>query len=105
MTRWCALLLLLVGCPEPLEEDEGLVDVPELDAFIEARLDQAEVPGLAAAIVVDGELRWVGAYGSANLEEERPVTPDTTFMLASTSKTVTATAVMLANFLEEQYNE
>jgi CubicO group peptidase (beta-lactamase class C family) len=94
MTRWCALLLLLVGCPAPEEDDEGLVDVPELDAFIEARLDRAEVPGLAAAILVDGELRWVGAYGWANLEEERPVTPDTTFMLASTSKTVTATAVM-----------
>ncbi|MBW2258707.1 MAG: beta-lactamase family protein [Deltaproteobacteria bacterium] len=89
------LLLLLAGCPAPEDDDdEGLVDVPELDAFIEARLDTAEVPGLAAAIVVDGALRWVGAYGWANLDEERPITPDTTFMLASVSKTITATAVM-----------
>jgi len=94
MTRWGVLLPLLLGCPAPEDDGDGLVEVPELDAFIEARLDQAEVPGLAAAIVVEGSLRWVGAYGWANLEEERPVTPDTTFMLASVSKTVTATAVM-----------
>src|SRR5262249_16913109 len=41
----------------------------------------------------DGKLE-MRSFGVANIEDPRPVTPDTVFELASLSKTVTATAVM-----------
>jgi CubicO group peptidase (beta-lactamase class C family) len=54
------------------------------------------LPGLSAAIVRDQEVVWAHAWGWANIEAGRRVTPDTLFMLASVSKTVVATAVLQA---------
>lgn len=65
-----------------------------LDAYIQAKMKVAHVPGLAACVVSDGEIVWARGYGWANVEKRRPVTPDTGFMLASISKTFVATAVM-----------
>lgn len=73
---------------------DAAVDEAELDEFIESRMAAIHVPGLAAAIVKDGEVVWSRGYGLADIAGERPVTPDTIFMLASISKTITATAVM-----------
>ncbi|MGH2642013.1 MAG: serine hydrolase domain-containing protein, partial [Actinomycetota bacterium] len=54
------------------------------------------LPGLSAAVVRGGEVVWSHAWGMANIEAGRRVTPDTLFMLASVSKTVVATAVLQA---------
>src|SRR3546814_906217 len=45
--------------------------------------------GLAAAVVEDGELRFVRAYGVADRSTGAPVTPHTLFRWASVSKTAT----------------
>ena len=65
-----------------------------LDAYIEAKMKVAHVPGLAACVVHDGEVVWAKGFGWANITRRRRVTPDTGFMLASISKTFIATAVM-----------
>jgi CubicO group peptidase (beta-lactamase class C family) len=61
------------------------------------------LPGLSAAIVRGGDVVWTDAWGWANIEQGRRVTPDTLFMLASVSKTVVATAVLQA--IEDGYFE
>ncbi len=58
------------------------------------QLSDLRVPGLAVAIVKDGSIVCTGAAGMANMEEEMPVQPDTVFLTASVSKTVTVTALM-----------
>jgi CubicO group peptidase (beta-lactamase class C family) len=65
-----------------------------LETFIPAQMDVAHIPGLSAAIVKGGKVVWSGAYGYADVEAKRPVTVDTIFLLASISKTFTATAAM-----------
>jgi len=101
-----ATLFGLTGCE--LAPDEGdapgsgasaasqtaLPRDPALDAILEAALDETRSPGIAAAIVRDGELAWASGVGLANVAERRPVTSDTLFQIASTAKTVTAAAVM-----------
>lgn len=52
-------------------------------------------PGVAVAVVKDGRVLHCQGYGLANLEWKQPITPDTIFRLASLSKPLTATAVML----------
>jgi CubicO group peptidase (beta-lactamase class C family) len=52
------------------------------------------VPGVAAAVVLNGEEAWSEGFGMADLENSVPVTPQTLFRLASISKPITATAVM-----------
>ncbi len=104
--------ILLAGCPgdpdddAPADDDGGDDDggdddggdddsgPSELDAFILEQMEVGRIPGLAASVVRDGEIAWSAGYGWADIEAGRPATPDTEFLLASVSKTVTAVALM-----------
>jgi len=76
------------------DDDETPYDDSELVAFIEQTMAATHIPGLAAGIVKDGSLIWSRGFGWAHIDQQRPVTEDTIFMLASVSKTVTAVALM-----------
>ena len=52
------------------------------------------LPGVATWASLNGEVIWQKCYGYANLEDSVPVADTTLFMLASISKTITATAAM-----------
>lgn len=66
----------------------------ELDQYVLARMQTARIPGLAAVAVKGEQTVFAGAWGEADVTTHRPVTPDTLFMLASVSKTVTSVALM-----------
>lgn len=63
---------------------------------IEQSMRAEHIPGIAAAVVVDGETVWARGFGYADVESRRAVTTDTIFTLASVSKTVIALAMMQA---------
>jgi CubicO group peptidase (beta-lactamase class C family) len=96
-----ALLLtlpLLAGCPAGVTPDPpvegGEIDEEQLLIDLEDLAEQARVPGLASCLLADRAVRWCGAVGEADVEGGIDATPDTAFLLASVSKTVTATAVL-----------
>lgn len=66
----------------------------ELDVFMRRKMAEAHVPGLAATIVKQDQVVWSGVYGLRDVQKALPVLPDTPFMLASISKTITGTALM-----------
>ena len=51
------------------------------------------VPGLGAAVVLQGKLVWQGSSGLRHVAKRQPVDADTRFRLASVSKLFTATAL------------
>jgi CubicO group peptidase (beta-lactamase class C family) len=65
-----------------------------LDSIIKQQMALYHLPGLAACTITDGKISWSGYYGFQNIELKKPVTKQTLFMLASTSKTITAAALM-----------
>ncbi len=65
-----------------------------VDDFIETRMSTASIPGLAAAVIQNGQLVWSAGYGYANVAEQRVVTTETPFLIASISKSVVGVAVM-----------
>jgi CubicO group peptidase (beta-lactamase class C family) len=65
------------------------------DEGVEALMASAGAPGMAAALVGPEGLRWWRGYGYADLAMRTPVTADTIFPLASISKSITATAMMI----------
>jgi len=69
-------------------------DLPVCRTNLARQLRTLDVPGLAATIVKNGRLVCAAAAGMANIEQEQPATPDTLFLIASVSKTITATALM-----------
>lgn len=68
--------------------------IAEIDEIVNAQIGKDE-PGVAVAVVEEGELVRCKGYGLANLEWSIPVQPDTVFRLASLTKQFTAAAIML----------
>lgn len=64
-----------------------------IDDFITAELKASGIPGVAFAIVDQGEI-ISGAYGTVDLRTGQAVEPDTLFQLASISKSFTAIAIL-----------
>lgn len=60
-----------------------------------AQWDRDDCPGLSIAVLHDGEVIFAEGYGLASLEQERPITPETIFHVASVSKQFTAFALCL----------
>lgn len=90
-----AAVLLLVGPKETHGQHEE--HLSEAVGVLETFMDTTEVPGLSAAIAMDGELTWTDGYGYANLQHRVPATGDTRYRIASISKPIAATvALMLA---------
>ncbi|MCU0465203.1 MAG: beta-lactamase family protein, partial [Anaerolineae bacterium] len=71
----------------PAQVDEAIIT--ELENFINEALPVSEVPGLAIAIVQDGEVVYEQGFGLLEMGGQEPVTPDTLFMIGSTTKTFT----------------
>ncbi len=64
-------------------------------AFMHDGLAKSKTPGMAVAIVRQGKTVLARGYGLADIAANRPVTADTAFHIASCSKTVTGTALMM----------
>jgi CubicO group peptidase (beta-lactamase class C family) len=54
------------------------------------RMRDLHVPGVSIAVIDHGRIAWARAYGVADVETGRPVTPATLFQAASISKPVAA---------------
>lgn len=67
---------------------------PAVDSVFRA-VDRTDAPGCALGVVQQGELVYARGYGLASLEHRVPITPETAFYIASTSKQFTAAAVAL----------
>jgi CubicO group peptidase (beta-lactamase class C family) len=64
-----------------------------IDAYVTARMKDLHIPGVAIGIVKSHQIVYLKGFGIAD-PSGRPVTPQTSFRLASVSKTITALAIM-----------
>lgn len=91
-----ALLIALLAL-QPARA-ESPVDPARFTTRMETRLpalmQRHGVPGLAIAVLRDGQPVWTGYFGLADPETGRPVGSDTLFRVESISKPVTAWGVM-----------
>jgi CubicO group peptidase (beta-lactamase class C family) len=71
----------------------ALEKLAELDALIEPMLRAARIPGGALAIVADGKLVFAKGYGYRDLAAKLPLTADTVYPIASTTKAFNATLI------------
>lgn len=69
--------------------------LPLFDEAALAALTQFDTPGMALAVVKDGQLVHLAGYGERELSSAAPVTADTYFRLASASKAFTAASVAI----------
>ena len=70
-------------------------ELADVRAYIVEKVSRGIVPSLAVALSRRGKVVWSEAFGYADLETRRPATTDTIYKLASLSKPITATALMI----------
>lgn len=68
---------------------------PNLDAVVESARQRFEAPGIAVAIVKDGQVVMAKGYGVRKLGDPAPVTENTLFGIASNTKAFTAAALAM----------
>lgn len=99
-------LTLLICCWPLLESHQGFGQAREkvvasaaltekIDAYITQQMQARRIPGLAFAVVEDGQVTLKKAYGIANLETDTPVKTGSIFHVASLTKQFTAAAIMM----------
>lgn len=71
-----------------------------LDSYISRGMKNAQIPGLAIAVIKDGKVVVMKGYGVREVGKKDPVDENTLFMIASNSKLFTGTA--LANLEAEK---
>ncbi|TSA33291.1 MAG: serine hydrolase [Porphyromonadaceae bacterium] len=64
-----------------------------IDQLVESTLKAFNVPGIAIAIIKDGQMVFAKGYGVRSLETNKPVDEHTLFGIASNTKAFTATAL------------
>jgi len=87
------VLVLSFSTPADAKTTQNTLDTAAIDAYIENHIAENQIPGLALSIVHNGEIVYTQGYGVAD-PEGTPVTPQTPFILGSTSKSFTALAIM-----------
>jgi CubicO group peptidase (beta-lactamase class C family) len=65
------------------------------DDFIAAQMRSQNIPGISLAIIKDGKIVKAQGYGLADIERKIAATPETIYDIASISKPLVATGVML----------
>lgn len=97
-----AIAAFTMSGPPALAQIEQLL-APELrekiDQIAHEELAKTGVPSASVAIVKDGQIFYMQAYGSARLNPRTPALPTMRYSIGSVSKQFTATAILL---LQEQ---
>ena len=66
-----------------------------LDAVIQAQIEQKKIAGVVLYVAREGQAVRYRGYGMGDLEAGKPMTTDAIFRIASMSKAVTTTAIMM----------
>jgi CubicO group peptidase (beta-lactamase class C family) len=107
------VFLTLVSCTSPKVDprlarriqsvENGLMEFvpgPADDAGVRQKMSLAErmavhkIPGVSIAVINKGKVEWAKAYGVLNVDSRAPVTAESIFQAASTTKMLVAAAVL-----------
>jgi D-alanyl-D-alanine carboxypeptidase len=95
--RIAGAALIVLACPAFAGEAPALS--PELRSKVDAAahevLAKTGVPSASVAIVRDGRIAYVAAYGDARLSPKKAADPDMRYSIGSISKQFTATAILM----------
>jgi CubicO group peptidase (beta-lactamase class C family) len=86
-------LLLAATVTAPAAQVAANTD--QVGAAITAEMQRQNIPGLALAVMKNGEIVRAEGYGFASIKLKKPAKPDTIFKIASISKQFIATGIML----------
>jgi CubicO group peptidase (beta-lactamase class C family) len=95
-----ALTLLVPGSRSAADETKNpshsaASNFPSVRELIRTRMVNESIPSVAVALAKDGKILWEEGFGWADRERRIPADPHTLYALASVTKPITATALMI----------
>ncbi len=94
-TGFASLLLAVMQLGLPAQDSKTPEDFREVASFIASAVSTGRAPSVAVAAIRDGQLVWSQGFGTIDLAKGSPAGPDSLYLLASVSKPLTATGLML----------
>src|SRR5262245_7150680 len=96
----CAVIIIVTTACQVLAQAQLPQEMRDrIDKVATDALAKTGVPSASIAVVKDGQIAYVKAYGDARLDPKTPATPEMRYSIGSISKQFTATALLL---LQEQ---
>lgn len=89
------LALFLLGTARPAIADDQKVKLAEIPKAMQEFVEDHQVSGVVTLVAKDSQVVHHEAVGMADVEEERPMKKDTLFCIASMTKPITATGLMI----------
>ena len=92
-----SLLALLLSCAVAASTQQKNLSTEKraaIEKAVSSFMSANSVPGIGAAVVLEGEPVWSAGFGMSDLEDSAPATSSTLFRLGSISKPITATAIL-----------
>jgi CubicO group peptidase (beta-lactamase class C family) len=94
-----ASVLVVCGVFSEAQADGGFVPAPsefsKVRKYIQRSIVDGLAPSVAVAVVRDDNVIWAEGFGFADLERKKAATPNSIYRLASISKPITATGLMI----------
>ena len=86
------LLVFQATAATPGLDPAALKRIP---AYIQSAVDKGEIAGVVTLVARNGEIGALDATGWADIEQKKPMKPDTIFQIMSQTKSVTGVAAMI----------
>jgi CubicO group peptidase (beta-lactamase class C family) len=102
--RVAAAVLLLTALPASLAAQRASAPtalgfapdrLARIDRFLQERVDSNRIAGAVALVLRDGRVAYQKTVGWTDRESRRAMTPDVVFRIASQSKAITSTAILM----------
>ncbi len=95
VTYVLASLAVLLVLASPVASAASSVPTAKIDKIAHAALANSGVPSASIAVVHNGKIAYVHAYGNARLDPKTAATPSMRYSIGSISKQFTAAAVLM----------
>jgi CubicO group peptidase (beta-lactamase class C family) len=86
---------MALACCVVMQQAVGSDRFDGIDPYIREAMEAWQVPGLAIAVVKDGQVVLARGYGNRQMGRDTPVTADTVFPIASCTKSFTAACIAM----------
>ncbi|PYV72742.1 MAG: hypothetical protein DMG96_25255 [Acidobacteria bacterium] len=90
-----AILLAASAQVAPSQHTQGVAD--DLEQFVPAQMQKWKVPGVAIAVVQNGQVIYTHGFGLRDVKSNLPVTTKTIFAIGSISKSFTSLSMGMLN--------
>ncbi len=89
-------LCLLYSCNDKQKEQSVIRKTfDSIRDELQSLVDKGEIPSVSVAVYHNDSIIWLEALGYANMEKVEKATPNTIYPIASITKSITATAIMI----------